>query len=305
MCVFVCCCSRPVMYILVWRFSGFLLRRGVWGVFDLVQTVFSLSEQLRNVLEEEGVGKWENWWVKRPNDSRFSILATGISVKVNILRLRNRRSRSVWPLNENRGSQTNRNEFHKFYPPDLNRKSWFRGDYKPTEECKKGLVNPTLPLHEQCVCRWAMCVCVRVFRWGQFMSIVLKTHSVNFLSLAADVWDSSWSLWLSSQSLLIWDWRRNFSSRSCARRKGQKVNLKQFFREVWNQVFSPTCTVLFMQPSICPSTFCTWFSKRFTNKKLKSVVCICTLSLLGYICTNSALLSHSSSSVNFQVLIWI
>lgn len=70
-----------------------------------------------------------------------------------------------------------------------------------------------------CVC-WSMhlslCVRVRICRMGvQFMSMVLKTHSVNFLSFAADVWDSSWSLRLSSQSLLIWAWSLSFSSRSC------------------------------------------------------------------------------------------
>lgn len=35
----------------------------------------------------------------------------------------------------------------------------------------------------------------------QFMSIVLKTHSVNFLSLAVALYDSSWSRWLSSRKL--------------------------------------------------------------------------------------------------------
>lgn len=52
-------------------------------------------------------------------------------------------------------------------------------------------------------------------RCSQFRSMVLKTHSVNFFSLAAEFWDSSWSLWLSSQSRLIWAWSFSFSSRSC------------------------------------------------------------------------------------------
>lgn len=82
-----------------------------------------------------------------------------------------------------------------------------------------------------CVCAH-VCICVHVCRlkcWGgsQFMSMVLKTHSVNFLSLAAEVWDSSCSLWLSSQSLLIWAWSLTFSSRSCGR--WRKVGLNYSF----------------------------------------------------------------------------
>lgn len=63
------------------------------------------------------------------------------------------------------------------------------------------------------------------------MSMVLKTHSVNFLSFAAEVWDSSCSLWLSSQSLLIWAWSRSFSSRSCERMKGREVNAQRDLRQ--------------------------------------------------------------------------
>lgn len=57
---------------------------------------------------------------------------------------------------------------------------------------------------------------------GQFMSMVLKTHSVNFLSLAAEVCDSSCSRWLSSQSLLICVWSLSFSSRSWRGHRGER-----------------------------------------------------------------------------------
>lgn len=75
--------------------------------------------------------------------------------------------------------------------------------------------------------------------------MVLKTHSVNFLSLAAEVWDSSCSLWLSSQSLLIWVWSLNFSSRSC--RDGEKLTptVKPFTSS------SPTSTACIKSETTC------------------------------------------------------
>lgn len=57
-----------------------------------------------------------------------------------------------------------------------------------------------------------MCVCCVSVTCGdeleqrskrQFMSMVLKTHSVNFLSLAEALYDSSRSRWLSSRRLWI------------------------------------------------------------------------------------------------------
>lgn len=94
---------------------------------------------------------------------------------------------------------------------------------------------PSLNCWIQTVCAAVLCVCARVetrVRELQFMSMVLKTHSVNFLSLAADVCDSSCSRWLSSQSLLICAWSLTFSSRSC---RGDKQS--------WTITTNPNTTI--------------------------------------------------------------
>lgn len=115
-------------------------------------------------------------------------------------------------------------EAGRWYDPAEGRTPWEMvggfGSIGPTGSDKPPLFFP-LCASIQSVCA-DVCVHVCVGEWRcaggrQFMSMVLKTHSVNFLSLAAEVCDSSCSLWLSSHSLLIWPCSRTFSSCSCAR----------------------------------------------------------------------------------------
>ena len=90
----------------------------------------------------------------------------------------------------------------------------------------------------QCWCVH-LCACVQESKCaggeggggGQFMSMVLKTHSVNFFSLVADVCDSSCSLWLSSHSLLTCPCSLSFSSRSWGRRMGDIYTIEAVFKQ--------------------------------------------------------------------------
>ncbi|TNN87284.1 hypothetical protein EYF80_002486 [Liparis tanakae] len=70
--------------------------------------------------------------------------------------------------------------------------------------------------------RWSNSECGAVGgRVRQFMSMVLKTHSVNFLSLAEALYDSSRRRWLSSRRSWICVCSDTLASFSWRRQRGE------------------------------------------------------------------------------------